>query len=108
MKKEMIAALFAQFEQACYIYNGIECWSARELQPILDYARWENFTNAIDKAKKSCENAGEQIPHHFRGITKMIELPKGEKGTAVNAGEEVNHHFVDINKMVELVRGAKK
>jgi len=77
MKKELIAELFEKFEQACYDYKGIECWSARELQPILGYLRWENFTNAIEKAKKACENAGEELTHHFRGFTKMINLAKG-------------------------------
>ena len=79
MKKELIAELFAQFENACYDYKGIECWSARELQTILGYLRWENFANAIEKAKKSCANAGEKVPHHFRGFTKMIDLAKGAK-----------------------------
>ena len=73
----MIAELFEKFEQACYDYKGIECWSARELQPILGYLRWENFTNAIEKSKKACENAGEELTHHFRGFTKMINLAKG-------------------------------
>ncbi|MEO6977560.1 MAG: hypothetical protein ABI113_04245, partial [Mucilaginibacter sp.] len=66
MKKEIIVELFSKFEQACYIYNGIECWSARELQEILGYSRWENFFNAISRAKKACENAGSQISDHFR------------------------------------------
>jgi DNA-damage-inducible protein D len=79
MKKELIAELFVQFENACYNYKGIECWSARELQSILGYLRWENFANAIEKAKKSCENAGEEVAHHFRGFTKMIDLAKGAK-----------------------------
>ena len=77
MKKELIAELFLRFEQACYNYKGIECWSARELQPILGYARWENFSTAIDKAKKACENSGEKLADHFRGFTKMIDLAKG-------------------------------
>lgn len=79
MKKELIAELFTQLENASYNYKGIECWSARELQPILGYLRWENFTNAIEKAKKSCENAGEEVTHHFRDFTKMIDLAKGAK-----------------------------
>ncbi len=81
MKKELIAALFQQFEQACQVYNNIECWSARELQPILDYSRWENFSNAIDKAKKACENAGEKVSDHFRDFTKMVRLGSGSDRT---------------------------
>jgi DNA-damage-inducible protein D len=38
MKKEQIAALFQQFEQAAYQYNSIECWSARELQEVFHYS----------------------------------------------------------------------
>lgn len=74
MKKELIADLFGKFESACYIYEGIECWSARELQPILGYARWENFMNALEKARKACENAGEVVTDHFRDFTKMVQL----------------------------------
>lgn len=77
MKKELVAELLQLFEAACYEIRGVECWSARELQSILDYSRWENFTNAIDKAKISCETAGEEVSHHFRDITKMIDLAKG-------------------------------
>lgn len=58
MKKEQIQHLFEKFEQACYIYNGIECWSARELQNILGYTKWENFSKVIEKAKAACENSG--------------------------------------------------
>ena len=43
MKKELIAQLFNQFEEAAYNYKGIECWSARELQQVLGYAEWEIF-----------------------------------------------------------------
>ena len=59
MKKEFIAELFKKFEDACYDYKGIECWSARDLQIILGYSQWRNFKNVIDKAQKSCEQAGE-------------------------------------------------
>jgi DNA-damage-inducible protein D len=79
MKKELIEALFAQFEQACYLHQNIECWSARELQPILGYLRWENFIKVIEKARISCENSGITISDHFREITKSINVPKGGK-----------------------------
>jgi len=77
MKKELIAELFNKFESACYIFNNVECWSARELQEILGYSKWENFLNVIEKAKKACETAGAALPDHFADIRKMIEIGKG-------------------------------
>jgi hypothetical protein len=35
MKQELIIELLQKFEQAAYEYQGVECWSARELQMIL-------------------------------------------------------------------------
>ena len=77
MKKELIAELFDKFEHACYLYEGIECWSARELQEIFSYSDWRNFVKVIEKAKSACEKAGEQGKYHFVDINKMIELGKG-------------------------------
>jgi DNA-damage-inducible protein D len=74
MKKELIAELFLQFEQACYNYKGIECWSARELQKILGYTEWRNFIKVIDKAKDAAANAGEKLSDHFVDVNKMVEL----------------------------------
>lgn len=77
MKKELIDKLFQKFENACYFYEGIECWSARELLEILGYTKWDNFLNVISKAKDACDNAGGNVPDHFADIGKMIELGKG-------------------------------
>ena len=77
MKKEQIQQLFSQFENACYEYNGIECWSARELQSVLGYSKWDNFFKVIDKAKKACENGGAIILDHFADTGKMVELGSG-------------------------------
>lgn len=74
MKQDYVKQLFEQFESACYDFEGIECWSARELQSILGYTKWDNFKNVIDKAKKSCEHAGEDIKNHFADIGKMVEI----------------------------------
>ncbi len=79
MKKELIAELFVQFENTCYDYKGIECWSARELQTIFGYAEWRNFLKVIDKAKEAGANAGEELKYHFVDINKMIDLAKGAK-----------------------------
>lgn len=79
MKKELIVELFEKFESACYLFNHLECWSARELQEILGYSKWDNFKNAIEKAKKSCEKAGISVPDHFADVRKMVELGSGSK-----------------------------
>ena len=74
MKKELIAELFEKFEKACYIFNTVECWSARELQEILSYSKWDNFLNVIEKAKNACLNAGANVSDHFADIGKMVDL----------------------------------
>jgi len=74
MKKDLIEALFRQFEQARYDNNGVECWSARELQQILGYTQWRNFVKVIEKAKTSCENSGVVVADHFADISKMVAL----------------------------------
>lgn len=77
MKKELISELFEKFEDACYNFEGLECWSARDMQEILGYTDWRNFTNTIQKAAKACENSGETISDHFVEVNKMIEIGKG-------------------------------
>ncbi len=77
MKSDEIKDLFAQFEAAASELEGIECWSARELQNLLGYSKWENFEKVIQKAKDSCKNAGEVVAYHFPDIRKTIPMPKG-------------------------------
>jgi DNA-damage-inducible protein D len=77
MKKELILKLLEKFEQAAYDYNNVECWSARELQVLLGYSKWENFFKVIDRAKESCHNAGEKITDHFPEVRKMVHIGSG-------------------------------
>ena len=37
---------------------GEEYWLARELQPVLEYAQWRRFSDAIERAKLACKNSG--------------------------------------------------
>lgn len=77
MKSEEIKDLFYKFEEAASELEGIECWSARDLQILLGYSKWENFEKVIIKAKDACKNVGELIEYHFPDIRKTIQMPKG-------------------------------
>lgn len=43
----------------------------------MGYAKWDNFVKVIEKAKKACENAGEDLQNHFADIGKMVLLGSG-------------------------------
>lgn len=77
MKSEEIKQLFAQFETAAAELEGVECWSARELQGLLGYSKWENFEKVIQKAKDACKNAGEELEYHFPDVRKMVQIGSG-------------------------------
>lgn len=77
MKTQEIKLLFTKFENAASELEGVECWSARELQLLLGYIKWENFGKVIQKAKDACQNAGEEIAYHFPDVRKMITKGKG-------------------------------
>lgn len=76
MKTEEIQQLFIRFEEAASELEGVECWSARELQDLLGYSKWENFEKVIQKAKDACRHAGEEVEYHFPDVRKTIPMPK--------------------------------
>ena len=77
MKKEDIQALFEIFEGAVCMIDDTECWSARDLQKLLGYKLWQNFTNVINKAKEACETVGQPVADHFIDVNKKVELGSG-------------------------------
>lgn len=42
-------------------------WSARDLQGLMGYSRWENMSPAIERAKVSAKNQGMVVEEHFLG-----------------------------------------
>ncbi|MBS3174036.1 hypothetical protein J4399_06790 [Candidatus Woesearchaeota archaeon] len=77
MEKEIISKLQKTFEDYAKLADGIEFWLARDLQKLLGYDKWENFLNAIEKAKIACKNSGYEVNNHFPDIRKTIPMPKG-------------------------------
>lgn len=83
---KMIEDLMMAFEDAAHKDNdGAEFWLARELSPLLGYKDYRNFLNAVDKARATCLEIGEDVADHFGDVTKMMPLGKG----AERAGEDV-------------------
>ena len=80
MKKETIKHLTKDFESfANQTQNGIEFWFARDLQHLLGYAEWRNFTKVINKAKTACETSGHKISDHFVDVNKMVSIGSGSE-----------------------------
>jgi DNA-damage-inducible protein D len=51
--------------------EGREYWSARDLQPLLGYSKWEDFANAIARAKISAANSGVDVATNFPTARKV-------------------------------------
>jgi DNA-damage-inducible protein D len=79
MNKQNIIKLQDNFNQISSILENtqIECWYARDLQKVLEYSEWRNFSNVIERAKISCQTAKIDIIYHFVNINKTIKMPKG-------------------------------
>lgn len=56
---------------------GEEYWLARELQPVLEYAQWRRFSDAIERAKLACKNSGFAVEDHFADVGKMVDIGSG-------------------------------
>lgn len=79
MTDAIVPQLTARFDELSQRLpdEGIEFWFARDLMEPLGYARWENFTTAIQRAIDSCKSTGYNVSDHFRGVTKMVRLGRG-------------------------------
>jgi len=80
MKTDQVLTLTATFEgHAQRTEDGVEYWLARDLQHLLGYAKWDNFLNAVSKAKTACEVSGHQVSDHFADVGKMVDLGSGSQ-----------------------------
>jgi DNA-damage-inducible protein D len=77
---DLTAKEYKRFEDIKVIRaDGNEYWRARELAAVLGYAKWENFSKAIDRAMLACRNSGFEVADHFPDIRKMVDIGSGTK-----------------------------
>lgn len=80
MQKDTINSLTENFEaHAQQTENGIEYWLARDLQHLLGYTEWRNFTAVVTKAKTACEVSENKVNDHFVDVNKMVDLGSGSQ-----------------------------
>ena len=58
---------------------GNEYWFARELMPLLEYSKWENFNNVIKKAVISYKTSNNDDLYWLPEVRKPIITGKGKK-----------------------------
>ena len=64
---------YKRFEDIKHIRDdGSEYWSARELAPALEYAKWDNFHKVIKRAMIACENAGHSILDQIPEVGNLV------------------------------------
>ena len=79
MDTQIIIKLKKTFEDYAKEVDGVEFWYARDLQRLLGYEKWENFFNAIEKARIACKNSGYEINDHFPDVRKMVDIGSAAK-----------------------------
>ena len=63
---------------------GNEYWYARELMPLLEYSKWDNFNKVIEQAKIACKNSGVDIKEQFPEVGKLSINVNGGKRRIVD------------------------
>lgn len=79
MDQQLIIKLNDNFEKAAFEQEGVEFWLARDLQMLLEYAEWRNFSQVIEKAKIACTKSGQSIENHFVSINKKVQIGSGSE-----------------------------
>ena len=54
--------------------NEVEFWYARELMTMLEYSKWGNFKNVINKAKEACKGSDIAEEEHFADAGRVLKV----------------------------------
>ena len=63
---------------------GNEYWEARELMPLLEYSKWENFHKVIKRAMIACETSNNKVSDHFPEFRKMVDIGSKTKRETID------------------------
>ena len=66
--------LFQDLENLRSKVEGVEFWSARDLQKLFEYKEWCGFENIVKKAVIACKNSSENVENYFVSTHKMVEI----------------------------------
>lgn len=72
-----VMRLMRTFEEKAGEYDGVEAWSARDLQKLLSYSEWKSFARVVSRAKEACRTAGILVEDHFIETSTTIEKDDG-------------------------------
>jgi DNA-damage-inducible protein D len=64
--------------------NNAEYWFARDMQKVLQYTKWENFSKVIDRAMLACKNSGLKVTDHFPEVRKMVKIGSGAEKPVID------------------------
>ena len=86
-------SLFESIESIKHVNEyGQEYWTARELQPVLEYVEWRKFKAAIVKAMDACEASNGKVSDHLGDAAKSQTKNKppagGRKGSLSNESHQ--------------------
>ena len=75
MDKNLIMRTEEDFESIKHTdKNGVEFWYARELMIMLEYSKWGNFKNVINKAKDACKGSDIAQEEHFADVGRVLKV----------------------------------
>ena len=57
--------------------DGTEIWTARHLQGLMGYAKWQNLMTAIARAMQAASNSGLNVASHFTETSKVVRRAQG-------------------------------
>jgi DNA-damage-inducible protein D len=76
--KQLVGGQESPFDEIRQVDGqGKEFWSARDLMPMLGYAKWQKFKGVIETAQENLETVTGQVINHITPTDKMVKRPQG-------------------------------